>query len=291
MRGVSNGYDVDSRGNGWKASRSRDLGGGLAAWLPVCAVPESREVMRVFLSCVLGMAVAAQADVHVFVQESHGLALINYQCTAGEVVQAFALDVVVDRGVIEGVSQFFRGESRAGSRGYGIFPASFREHLAATAGTNVDWASSDYLPLAAPGDSPADTLPGLGSSGVTLELAALWDPSVPEAIPSPVGTLCALHLSEAAQVSVAANVSRGGVVGTSADFPLRTTFAGASVDPAILIRQVAVNGEALTIEFQGGELEYATSLEGPWVPTGNSSGLFQESTRTNLARFYRVRGP
>ena len=53
-------------------------------------------------------------------------------------------------------------------------------------------------------------MPGLGSAGVTLELGALWDPLVPEAIPEPAGTLCALHLSEADQVSLAANASRGG---------------------------------------------------------------------------------
>jgi len=244
--------------------------------------------MRVYLLCLLGMT-AAQAEVRVFVEESQGLALINYECTAGEVVQAFALDAVVDRGRIVGISEFFRGESRAGARGYGVFPASFREHLAVTPNTNVDWGSTDYCPLAVPSDYPGDTLPGLDSHGVSLELGALWDPSVPEAIPGPVGTLCALHLSEAALVSLSVNSSRGGVVATSTGLSLSPVFSGAYVNPSSLIRSVALDGETLTIGFQGGELEYATSIEGPWVATGNSTGRYMELIRTSPARFYRVR--
>ena len=245
--------------------------------------------MRVLLFCGLGMALAAQADVRVFVQESDGLALIKYECTGGEVVRAFALDAVVDRGVIVGVSQFYRGESRAGSRGYGIFPASFRAHLAAAASTRVNWASSDYNPLADPEDHPDDTLPGLGTYGVTLELGALWDSLVPEAIPEPSGTLCALHLSEAARVSVTANGSRGGVVAASAEGSLNPVFSGAHVTPSLLISGVTVTGETLRIEYQGGELEHAASLEGPWLATDSESGVFVDSIRTSPARFYRVR--
>jgi len=247
--------------------------------------------MRVLLLSLLAAAAAARAEVRLFVQESHGLALINYECTAGEVVRAFALDVMVDRGRIVGISQFFRGESRAGSRGYGIFPASFRDHLTVTSRTNVNWEASDYRPLAVPADRPGATLPGLGSTGVTLELGALWDPLVPESIPGPAGTLCALHLSEPAQVSLAANARRGGVIPAEADLTLTPVFAGAFVDPATLIRNITVIGEVLTIDFQGGELEFATSIEGPWVGTGNSTGQFMEPARTSPTRFYRVRRP
>ena len=250
---------------------------------------ETAEVMRVFVLPMLVLVVVTRAEVRVFVEESNGLALIKYECTAGEAVRAFALDVRVDRGRIVGISHFFRGESRAGSRGYGIFPASFRDHLTVTSRTNVNWESSDYCPLAVRADYPADTLAGLGASGVTLELGALWDPSVPEAIPGPAGTLCALHLSEAAQVWPTANASRGGVIPALADVVLTPVFDGAFVDPTIQIRDITLVGGVLTINFQGGELESASSIEGPWVGTGNRTGQFMDSVGSHPARFYRVR--
>jgi len=148
--------------------------------------------MKKHLGWLLGFlfVVCARAEVHVYVQDSNGVALVNYECTAGEVVRAFALDVSVDRGEIIGISDFFRGGSKAGSTGYGIFPASLRDHIAVGAGTNIDWNASAYTPLAAVGDLPGGTLPGLNSSGVTLEFGGLWDPTIAAAIPWVTGTLC-----------------------------------------------------------------------------------------------------
>ena len=120
------------------------------------------------LIVLLHMA-CARAEVRVFVQNSNGVACVMYQCTAGEVVRAFALDVSVDRGQIIGISNFFRGESRAGATGYGIFPASFRDRITVGAGTNINWNVSGYTPLAVVGDRPADTLPGL------TQVVSLWN--------------------------------------------------------------------------------------------------------------------
>lgn len=244
----------------------------------------------VFLLLTLS-GISAQAEVRVFIQESNGLAWIKHECTAGEVVRAFAIDVSVDAGRIVGISDFFRGESRAGSRGYGIFPASFRDHLTVTSGTNVNWDASGYDPLAVVADAPSGTLPGLDSYGVTLEFAALWDPAVPAAVPPSAGTLCALQLSEAAQVTVAANASRGGVVPASADASITTVFSGARVDPVILITGMELTDGVVHIYFKGGELEAATDVEGPWTGTGNFSGFFSEAVTGSVSRFYRVRRP
>src|SRR5579859_3681003 len=112
------------------------------------------------------------AAVHVNVVDTNGVAWIEYRCDAGEVVRAFALDVSVDRGEIIGVSNFFSGVSTSVAQGYGIFPASFRDHVTVTSGTNANWSAPGYSPVAVPADAPAGTLPGLGSSGVTLEFGA-----------------------------------------------------------------------------------------------------------------------
>lgn len=174
------------------------------------------------------LSVSVEADVRVFVEDTNGIALIKYQCTAGEIIRAFALDVSVDRGAIVGISGFFRGISNSRATGYGIFPAALRGRLQ-TNSTNIDWSAADYTPLANPKDDPSGTLSGLGSTGVTLEFGGLWDPTMFSTIPRAAGTLCALRLSRPANVSVSANKSRGGVVSAISGITIHTSFAGARV--------------------------------------------------------------
>jgi hypothetical protein len=224
--------------------------------------------------------------VRVYVQGTNGLANINYECTAGEVVRAFALDVTVDQGQILGITNFFSGPSTAAAQGYGIFPASFRDNVTVSAGTNANWKASGYNPLAVVADNPGGTLPGLHSSGVTLELGAIWDPTVPAGIPRARGTLCALQLSQTANVTVGANAARGGIIPSPLDLSITPQFTGALVGPAIL-RATVVNS-IMTVLFQGGELETAPAATGPWGATGNVSGIYTETIGTSPAKFYRV---
>lgn len=230
-----------------------------------------------------------RAEVRVLVQDTNGIAWIDYECTAGEVVRAFALDITVDQGQITGIFGFFRGESQPGATGYGIFPASFRDHITVGGGTNIDWSGSDYTPLAAYSDSPGNTLPGLNSAGVTLELAGLWDPAEPSAVPGPTGTLCALQFSQPARVSVAPNLYRGGVVSAFSETIIQPVFIGSPVGP-VITSAVAENG-VMTVLFHGGELETAPTAEGPWSGTGDVSGTHRDPIETNQSRFYRVKSP
>lgn len=232
------------------------------------------------------LAFGTRAEVRVFVQDTNGMASINYQCTAGELVRSFALDVTVDQGQILGVTNYFRGPGTAAAAGYGIFPASFRDNITVASGSNANWTVAGYSPLAVVADVPAGTLPGLNSSGVTLELGALWDPNVAAAVPPASGTLCTLLLSQTANVSVAPNASRGGILAAPSDVTITPQFAAALVGPAILSATL-LNG-FITVQFQGGELESASSLNGPWTGTGNTSGVFTQAVGTAAATFYRV---
>lgn len=238
-----------------------------------------------FMALVLWLG-PAPAAVRVFVQGTNGLATVNYECTAGEVVRAFALDVTVDRGVILGVTNFFRGPCTATAQGYGIFPASFRDQVTVTSGTNANWAASGYSPLAVVADNPAGTLPGLNSSGVTLEFVALWDPTAPATQPPSSGTLCALQLSQTANVTVGPNLARGGIIASPPDIALTPQFNGALVGPAILSESLQSGN--LAVQFQGGELETAPTVTGPWSGTGNRTGTYAEPLGTASAKFYRV---
>lgn len=229
-----------------------------------------------------------EAAVQVSVQATNGVAWLKYQCTAGEVVRAFALDVSVDNGVIFAVSDFFVGPSRASAQGYGIFPASFRDHATVSSGTNVTFDLTQYSPLAVVADDPSGTLPGLNSSGVTLELGALWDPTVPAAVPGIAGTLCSIHLSRAANVSVAANVARGGIVLSPPDVAPSLQFAGAFVDADAEVTNTKVANGVLTLTFKAGVLEWAPSVDGPWTSTGNGSGTYTETIGNSAEKFFRV---
>lgn len=232
------------------------------------------------------VAASARATVRVFIQDGNGLVVLKYQCTAGEVVRAFALDVSVDRGQILTISNFFVGPSRADSQGYGIFPTSFRDRITVNSGTNAEWTASGYSPLAAVADDPVGTLPGLNSAGVTLEFAAIWDPTVPATIPPSSGTLCTLQLSRPAKVTVVANASRRGIIGDPPEVPVTTQFVGALVGPAIL-NAISANS-VMTVLFQGGELESAPAVDGPWTGTGNTSGTYTEPLGSFAEKFFRV---
>ena len=199
-----------------------------------------------FIVFAIVPALSASAALRVFVQDANGIANINYQCTAGEVVRSFALDVSVDSGQILGITNFLRGPSTALAPGYGIFPASFRDNVTVTSGTNANWSAPGYNPLAAVTDAPTNTLPGLNSSGVTLELGAIWDPAVPAAAPAASGTLCTLQLSQTATVTVAPNVRRGGIVASPPDLILTPQFVGALVGPAIT--STTLSNSLLTIQ-------------------------------------------
>jgi len=244
---------------------------------------------EICLSGLLALSCAApvSAEVRVHVQDTNGLAWLVYECTAGEVVRAFALDVSVDQGQIVGISGFLRGLSRPGATGYGVFPAAYRDHLSTGSPTNIDWSVSDYTPLAVVADAPGDTLPGLHSAGVTLELGGLWDPTVPDAIPGPTGTLCALELSQPASVSVAANATRGGVVSAFPGLVIKPVFVGAFVGPSIT--GVTMQEGIITVQFQGGELQSAPTVEGPWTDTGDIGGSHAEPAATSQMKFFRVR--
>jgi hypothetical protein len=142
-----------------------------------------------------------------------GVVAVNYEVTGNPAARAFALDITVSAGVIESISDFKIGESTAAAPGFGIFPASFAQYVTVDPDTGeADWSSADYSPLADPCDPGA--LGGVGTGGITVEAGALYyptDDSSPNAPPAS-GTLCKITVSENCTVTLAENVTRGGVV-------------------------------------------------------------------------------
>jgi len=170
-----------------------------------------------FLAALLWVT-PAMAAVRIIVESEGSTAAIKY-ATDGEKVRAFALDIVVDKGTIDGISDFIRGESTAANPGYGIFPGNFARYITVDADTGevTSWDPNDYTPVADPCDPGA--LGGLGTGGVTIEMGALYYPTDDASANAPLnsGLLCKLKLSEAANVTVTLNEARGGVVLTDPD--------------------------------------------------------------------------
>jgi hypothetical protein len=127
-------------------------------------------------------------------------AIITY--TADANVSAFALDVTVDTGTIDGAVAAFEGECNETTQGYGIFLGTI-EIL--ESGDVNDWGS----PVGDPCDLPSDTEGGLGTSGVTLEMGALYTTGNQPALS---GTLCTLTVSDDCNMTVTENAGRGGIV-------------------------------------------------------------------------------
>lgn len=198
--------------------------------------------LSAFLAALL-LATPAMAAVRIVVECTDSTAVVKY-ATDGEIVRAFALDITVSAGTIDGISNFIRGESTAEKPGYGIFPGNFARYISvdATTGEVASWDPNGYTPVADPCDPSA--LGGLGTNGVTIEMGALYYPTGDDSpnAPGTSGTLFTLTLSEPANVTVALNEARGGVVLTNpetaatVDLSMATNIAvGASAAAAELL--------------------------------------------------------
>ncbi len=184
--------------------------------------------LSVFLAALL-LASPAMAAVHIIAESTDSTVAIKY-ATDGERVRAFALDIIVDKGNIVGISDFIRGESTAEKPGYGIFPGNFGRYITVDAATGeVDsWDPNGYTPIADPCDPGA--LGGLGTSGITIEMGALYYPTGDDSPSAPPtsGQLFTLTLSEPANVTVTLNEVRGGVVLTDPDIAATVDLAQAT---------------------------------------------------------------
>jgi len=121
-------------------------------------------------------------------------------------VRAFALDITVDAGVIEGVTAAMSGDCNATDKGYGIFPGSFARYIVVS---GPNWADPCYSPLGYPDDLPGDTQGGLGTNGITVEMGSLF---VDGNAPAASGDLCTVTVSETCNMTVTVNAGRAGVV-------------------------------------------------------------------------------
>ena len=158
----------------------------------------------IFALVVVMMATPAWAAINISIADlGGGQAAIDYSGT--ELARAFALDITVDAGTIDAISDYAVGDD---NNNYGIFPANFSRFITvdAASGEVSDWAVAGYTPVADANDPGA--LGGLGTNGITIEMGSLYD----AAAPALSGRLCILNVSAACKMSVTLNATRGNVV-------------------------------------------------------------------------------
>jgi hypothetical protein len=160
---------------------------------------------KITIALILAMlASPVWADISITVTDlGGGKAAIGYSGT--ERARAFALDIMSDAGTIDAISDFEVGDD---NNGYGIFPANFSRHITVdpTTGEVSDWDIEGYTPVADADDPGA--LGGLGTNGITIEMGSLYDTQAPPL----EGQLCVITCSEACNVTVTLNATRGNVV-------------------------------------------------------------------------------
>jgi len=132
----------------------------------------------------------------------NGTVELSYDSSQESVpVRAFSLDITVSSGVITSVGDL--------SAEYWVYPGSFSRYVLIDNETGeIEEVLPGYSPVA-PADEPG-ALGGLGTSGMTIEMGALY---LPEAnAPGPVGVLLTFTVSAPCNVTVRPNAMRGGIV-------------------------------------------------------------------------------
>ena len=184
----------------------------------------------VLVLAVLVMAAPAWATVYITCTTDGNEVTVDYNAVSeSSRVRGFALNITVkpnppatdDVNIIEIFDYHVGDNNHPGNRGYGIFPGSFGR-LDETDGNFPEWKDSIYSPLAWKVDYPNDTLAGLDTNGITVELGSLFYPVTPSSpnAPPKFGTLLKFYVdSNDYTVTIGENAIRGGVVSENSSLP------------------------------------------------------------------------
>ena len=193
-------------------------------------------VVLTAVAMIVSLIQPATATVVVTCQDlGGGVAQISYDASdeAG-VVAGFALNITVDNGAtIESIFDYKTGLSTAADPGYGVFP---------------DWVvfvgdPGEVIyggtPIVDP-DSPDTPLPGLGTYGITVAMAAFYNLAVPADAPLVSDTLFKIAIdwnnATTVNVNIALNATRGGIVMQGGAYPNSELLGSTLIpEPATLL--------------------------------------------------------
>ena len=158
--------------------------------------------MKKMLIVLTVLFFAAPAMAGIVVEAAHtgsGNVTVTYDANgATELIRGFAINIQVDNGAQITAATDFCVK-------YNIYPGSIE-----ITGTEV---TDDGSPVCDPAIYPGtDTLGGVGTSGITIELAAVYDPAVMGSAPASSSTLCELTVDKSCIVTLTQNTPRKGIV-------------------------------------------------------------------------------
>ncbi len=169
-------------------------------------------VVLMAVAMIVSLFQPATATVVVTCQDlGGGVAQFSYDASdETALVGAFALDITVDNGAtIESIFDYKTGLSTAADPGYGVFPDWV------VFGGDPGEVIFGGTPIVDP-DSPDTPLPGLGTYGITVEMAALYNLAVPADAPLVSDTLFKIAIdwnnATMVNVNIALYAVRGGIV-------------------------------------------------------------------------------
>ena len=154
----------------------------------------------ILVLAVLVLAVPALAGNVTITAVDEGSHVVRIGYVADANVSAFGLDITVDAGVINAISDYNLGECTSSVKGFGIC-------MGTIVIDELGIVTDDGTPVA-PNDAPG-ALDGIDSNGLTFEAGALYEDGNN---PPLTGTLCRITVSEDCNLCVAGNATRGNVV-------------------------------------------------------------------------------
>ena len=168
----------------------------------------------VFLLVALMFAAPAWAVVDITMAQvgDTNEVLISITSDEANLVRAYALDIQLTSNGGDDDPNIL--EVTALNPGYWVFPGTIQ--------INADGdITNPGTPVGEYGDLTSDTLAGLDSNGVTVELASLYAPAIPDSPNAPVqnGALLSVKVSGDACITITANVSRAGAKGVVMEDP------------------------------------------------------------------------
>lgn len=168
----------------------------------------------VFILVALMFAAPALADVDITMAQvgDTNEVIISITSTETNLVRAYALDIKLAP-YLDSINPVVL-EVTALNPGYWVFPGTIQIDPDGNI-TNLGSPVAEY------DDLQSDTLGGLDSNGVTVELASLYAPPIPTDPNAPVqnGALLSVKVSDDACITITANVSRAGASGVVMEDP------------------------------------------------------------------------
>lgn len=171
-----------------------------------------KKILFVLVALLFAAPAWASVDITIAQVGDTNEVIISITSTETNLIRAYSLDIKLTENGGDPDPKVL--EVTALNPGYWVFPGTIQIDASGNV-TNLGSPVAEY------GDLPSDTLAGLDSNGVTVELGSLYAPVGPGSPNAPAqnGALLSVKVSDDACITVTANESRAGASGVVMEDP------------------------------------------------------------------------